>query len=119
MTAVPFALTLAALAVPAPVWLLAATSFVAGAGLSLHLALWFTVFQQQVPERAQSRVSSYDALGSFAPMPVVFARAGPLADSVGISATLLAAFALDLGCLAAILVIPSVWAIWRVSSVPA
>jgi predicted MFS family arabinose efflux permease len=114
IAAAPFGLTLAALAVPAPLWLLAATSFVAGGGLSVHLALWFTVFQQRVPERAQSRVSSYDALGSFVLMPIGFALAGPLADSIGISATLWAAFALDLGCLATILLIPSVWAIRRI-----
>jgi len=113
IAAVPFGATLAALAVPAPVWLLAAISFVAGAGLSVHLALWFTVFQQQVPERAQSRVSSYDALGSFVLMPIGFALAGPLADAIGTSATLWGAFVLDLGCLAAILAIPSVWAIRR------
>ena len=113
IAAAPFGLTLAALAVPAPVWLLAAISFVAGAGLSVHLALWFTVFQQQVPERAQSRVSSYDALGSFVLMPIGFALAGPLADAIGTSATLWGAFALDVGCLAAILAIPSVWAIRR------
>lgn len=113
IAAAPFALTLAALAVPAPVWLLAATAFVAGAGLSVHLALWFTVFQQHVPERAQSRVGSYDALGSFVLMPIGFALAGPLADSIGSSATLWAAFALDIGCLAVILAIPSVWAIRR------
>jgi MFS family permease len=109
IAAAPFAVTLAALAVPAPVWVLAAASFVAGAGLSVHLALWFTLFQQQVPERAQSRVSSYDALGSFVLMPVGFALAGPLADAIGVSTTLWAAFALDIGCLLAILAIPSVW----------
>lgn len=111
IAAAPFGLTLAALAVPAPVWLLAAVAFLAGAGLSIHLALWFTVFQQQVPERAQSRVSSYDALGSFVLMPIGYAIAGPLADSIGTSSTLWAAFALDLGCLAIILALPSVWAI--------
>jgi MFS family permease len=109
IAAAPFAVTLAALAVPAPVWVLAAASFVAGAGLSVHLALWFTLFQQQVPERAQSRVSSYDALGSFVLMPIGFALAGPLADAIGVSTTLWAAFALDIGCLLAILAIPSVW----------
>ena len=107
--AVPFAITLAALAVPVPLWLLAAAAFVGGAGLSVHLALWFTVFQQQVPEFAQSRVSSYDALGSFVLMPIGFALAGPLADAFGISTTLWLAFALDVACLAAILSIPSVW----------
>ena len=49
--------------VPLPVLL--AAQVVAGIGLAIHLALWFTVFQQQVPEAARSRVSSYDALGSF------------------------------------------------------
>ena len=118
IAAAPFGITLAALAVPAPVWLLAVTSFVGGAGLSVHLALWFTVFQQQVPERAQSRVSSYDALGSFVLMPIGFAVAGPLSDAIGISATLWAAFALDLGCLVMILAIPSVWAIRRAVPAP-
>jgi len=62
-------------------------------------------------------VSSYDALGSFVLMPIGFALAGPLADAIGASATLWGAFALDLACLAAILALPSVWAIRR--AVPA
>jgi len=56
---------LAALALHAPVWVLACASFFAGLGIAIHLTLWFTVFQREVPEHAQSRVSSYDALGSF------------------------------------------------------
>ena len=46
-----------ALALGAPTWVIAAASFVAGVGIAVHLTLWFTVFQQQVPERAQSRVA--------------------------------------------------------------
>ena len=61
---------LAGLAVPAPTWILAGVNFLVGAGIAIHLTLWFTVFQQQVPEHAQSRVSSYDALGSFVLMPL-------------------------------------------------
>ena len=53
------------LASGAPTAAVAAASFVGGLSLSIHLALWFTVFQREIPERAQSRVSSYDALGSF------------------------------------------------------
>ena len=58
--------------------MLAATSFVASAGIGVHLTLWFTVFQQQVPERAQSRVSSYDTLGSFVLVPLGLALVGPV-----------------------------------------
>ena len=43
----------------------------------MHLTLWFTV--QQLPERAQSRVGSYGALGSFVLLPVGTALVGPFA----------------------------------------
>ena len=66
-----------ALALGAPTWAIAAASFVSGFGISVHLTLWFTVFQQQVPERAQSRVASYDTLGSFVLMPLGMALVGP------------------------------------------
>src|SRR6185295_15330400 len=77
--AAPFGLGtwMLAFLVPYPV-LLGAQVF-AGAGLAIHLALWFTVFQQQVPEAARSRVSSYDALGSFVLIPLGTAVVGPLA----------------------------------------
>ena len=80
-------------------------------GLSVHLALWFTVFQREIPEHAQSRVSSYDALGSFVFMPLGYAVAGPVAVAIGTDETLVAAAAIETVCLAIILAIPSVWAI--------
>ena len=49
----------------------------AGAGIAVHLTLWFTVFQREIPETSQSRVSSYDVLGSFVLMPIGFALVGP------------------------------------------
>ena len=70
--------------------LLAAQVF-AGIGLAIHLALWFTVFQQQVPEEARSRVSSYDALGSFVLIPLGTAVVGPVAGVLGVRTTLLVA----------------------------
>ena len=74
--------------VPLPVLL--AAQFVSGTGLAIHLALWFTVFQQQVPEEARSRVSSYDALGSFVLIPLGTASPGPIAAGVRRRRTLLA-----------------------------
>jgi MFS family permease len=102
-----------ALALGAPVWVIASVSFVGGVGLAIHVALWFTVFQQEVSEEARSRVSSYDALGSLIMMPVGFAIAGPTAAAVGTTTTLWAIFVLELTSLAAVLAIPAVWGIHR------
>jgi MFS family permease len=92
----PFVLQLAALAMGAPVWALSIVGFVAGAGISIHLTLWFTVFQREVPEHAQSRVSSYDAFGSFVLNPLGMALVGPVAATIGVDETLWAAASLCL-----------------------
>jgi hypothetical protein len=77
-----------ALALGAPAWLVAAASFVGGVGIAVHLTLWFTVFQQQVPEQAQSRVASYDALGSLVLVPIGTAIVGPVSGAIGVTETL-------------------------------
>jgi MFS family permease len=101
----------AALAAGAPTWVIAACAFVGGFGLAIHVALWFTVFQREVPEHAQSRVASYDAFGSFVLSPLGAAIAGPLAVAIGTSSALwLAAGALLVGNLT-MLLIPAVWRI--------
>ena len=108
-----------ALALSAPTALIAAASFVGGIGIAVHLTLWFTVFQQQVPEHAQSRVASYDTLGSFILMPIGMALVGPLADAIGIVETLWIALVVMWASWGAILMLPSVWAIRRSATVPA
>ena len=102
-----------ALALEAPTWVVAAAAFVGGLGIAVHLTLWFTVFQQQVPERAQSRVSSYDTLGSFVLMPIGMALVGPVADAIGLTETLWLCVAVMWTSWAGILLLPSVWAIRR------
>ena len=111
IAAVPLSFQTLALALQAPTWVIAAAAFAAGVGISIHLTLWFTVFQQQIPERAQSRVASYDTLGSFVLMPLGMALAGPLADAIGLTTTLWIAVAVMWASWAAILALPSVWAI--------
>jgi hypothetical protein len=96
-----------------PVPALVTIAVVAGIGLAIHLALWFTVFQQHVPESARSRVSSYDALGSFVLMPLGSAVAGPIAGAIGVTETLLATALIEAACFAVIIAQPSVWAIGR------
>ena len=54
----------------------------------MHITLWFTVFQQNVPEESISRVSSYDSFGSFVLLPLGAALAGPIAAVVGVQQTL-------------------------------
>jgi len=60
---------------------------------------------------ARSRVSSYDALGSFVLLPLGSAAAGPVASLIGTRETLIAASAICLVCIAIVIAQPSVWAI--------
>jgi len=113
VAAVPLVLQPLGIALRLPFAALIAIWVVAGIGLAIHLALWFTVFQQHVPEESRSRVSSYDALGSFVLMPLGAAVAGPVAVAFGITATLLASFAIEVACFTVIILQPSVWAIGR------
>ncbi len=99
------------LALLLPVWVIAISAFVAGIGLALHIALWFTVFQREIPEAALARVSSYDSLGTFVLMPVGLALAGPVADRIGTTTTLWATAACDTICFLSILALPAVWRI--------
>ena len=94
-------------------WLIASVSFVGGIGLAVHIALWFTVFQQEVADDVRSRVSSYDALGSLMMMPIGFAVAGPTAAAIGTTATLWGILALELTSLLAVLTVPAVWRVRR------
>ncbi len=107
----PMTLPLVGLAFGWPVWAIAALNLLGGIGLSIHLTLWFTVFQREVPEHAQSRVSSYDALGSFVLVPLGMAFVGPIAALTGNTAALLLTVAVFVAATAAIAAIPSVRAI--------
>jgi hypothetical protein len=105
---------LVTLALHAPTWVIAAASFFAGLGIAVHLTLWFTIFQREVPEHAQSRVSSYDSLGSFVLTPLGLVAAGLIAAGIGVSnAAWLAAGAI-LFLNSIMLLIPSIWRVGRV-----
>jgi MFS family permease len=111
VAAIPYGTQTLAVGLRLPLAALAAVAVVAGVGIAVHLALWFTVFQQQVPEAARSRVSSYDALGSFVLIPLGAALAGPVASVIGVSATLIGSGAISLICTAIVIAQPSVWAV--------
>jgi MFS family permease len=76
------------LAVGAPLPLIIAASIVMGLGIEVFAVMWETALQQHVPGEALSRVSSYDALGSFIFIPLGQLLAGPIADEIGVDETL-------------------------------
>jgi MFS family permease len=94
-----------------PLWALVVFSAIAGCGLAVHIALWFTVFQQNVPPEAMSRVSSYDSFGSFVLLPLGAALAGPVAAVIGVRETLLGAAAVIAITQAIVFAQPSIHAI--------
>jgi predicted MFS family arabinose efflux permease len=108
-----YVLQLVALAARAPTWAIALASFFGGLSIAVHLTLWFTILQREVPEHAQSRVTSYDALGSFVLTPLGTAIAGPLAAALGTPNALWLAAAAVLVSNTSILLVPSVWSIRR------
>ena len=86
MAGLPPVLILLALGAPIPVLLLAA--LVMGIGIEIFGVLWDTSLQQHVPQQALSRVSAYDALGSFVFIPLGQIAAGPTAELIGTDETL-------------------------------
>jgi MFS family permease len=105
---------LVSLALHAPTWVIASASFFAGLGIAIHLTLWFTIFQREVPENAQSRVSSYDSLGSFVLTPLGLVAAGLIAAGIGVSNAAWLAAGTILVLNSTMLLIPSVWRVGRV-----
>jgi MFS family permease len=113
LCALPYGLGLWMVAFVVPFPILVGAQLLAGAGIAMHIALWFTVFQQQVPEVARSRVSSYDALGSFVLIPLGTAIAGPVAGAIGIKETLIGAGIITVLMNLIVVSQPIVWSIRR------
>ena len=82
------------LAAHAPVWLAALAMLVNGICADVFEVLWMTALQEHIPDDKLSRVTSYDALGSFVLGPLGLLAVGPVAAAAGIGTTLAAA-----GCL--------------------
>jgi len=100
----PLALPLLALAWPAPLAVVIVSAFLAGVGIEVFGVLWDTAMQQEIPGERLSRLSAYDALGSFVLMPVGLAATGPVASLIGTRTAFLAAAAVITAATAAVLV---------------
>jgi MFS family permease len=107
---IPFLLALAG---PIPLVGIIAAAALAGIGIEIFGILWDTAMQQEIPQEKLSRVSSYDALGSFVLIPLGFAAAGPIAQTVGTRPTILLAAAISLTATLAVLLVREVRTISR------
>ena len=83
-----FVFPLVALALRAPVGVVALGAAVGGAGLAAFGALWDTTMQREIPIDLLSRVSAYDWFGSVVALPLGYAVVGPLASAIGLRQTL-------------------------------
>jgi MFS family permease len=72
-------------------WLLIAGGLVAGLMLEQFGIAWETTMQEHVPADKLARVYSYDMVGSFVAIPIGEIAVGPIAQSVGVEATLVGA----------------------------
>jgi len=97
-----------ALAFPLALPIVVVSAFVAGFGTEVFGVLWDTTMQQEIPGESLSRVSSYDALGSFALMPIGFAASGAIAAVVGTRATFFGAAGLITAATALVLLVRDV-----------
>jgi MFS family permease len=112
---VPFLL---ALSVPLAIVGVVAAAALAGIGIEVFQVLWDTTLQQEIAQEKLSRVSSYDALGSFVLIPLGLAAAGPIAQVVGTRPTILGAAALSLTATLAVLLVRDVRTIRRAVDFP-
>lgn len=70
-------------------------ALLAGAGIEVFGVGWNLAMQEHIPQDKLSRAYSYDALGSFAAIPLGQLMVGPLAERLGASAVLLTGLALS------------------------
>ena len=72
------------LAAVAPLPALLGAAVISGMSISFFNLVWFAVVQRRIPGEELSRVSSWDALGSYAITPIGLAAAGPIGIALGI-----------------------------------
>lgn len=99
---------LVVLAVEPRLTLLLPVAFVAGLGFEAFGVFWDLSLQQNVPSDRLARVYSFDAVGSYAMLPIGQLAAGPLAAVAGVEAGVLASASVITVAIASTLLVPSV-----------
>jgi MFS family permease len=84
---------------------IAAFQAVAGVAVSIGFTQWETTLGRRIPARALSRVTSLDWFTTVGIMPLGYAVAGPLADSLGLHETMVGATVLTVAMFLAALAV--------------
>jgi hypothetical protein len=112
------ALPLAGLAFPLALPVIAAAALLSGIGIETFEVNWTTAMQDHVPREMLSRVSAYDALGSYALSPIGTTLAGPVAAVLGNPVTLAGDAVVIVGATAIALAVPDVRDLTRRATQP-
>jgi MFS family permease len=99
------------LGLSAPLAVICVTAFGLGILVEVMMVQWTVAMTTRIPSDKLARVSSYDAFGSLAAMPLGALVAGPLAAGIGVSATEFAAAAVILVASAFTLIPRDIWRI--------
>ncbi len=105
---IPAAFQLVALAVPLPTVAIMGVCVVGWAGLTFLNEVWNATIPQLIPQEVLARANSFDWLLSIIAMPVGFAISGPLADHIGVRATLIGAAVIMAVPCALVVMVPGV-----------
>jgi MFS family permease len=105
------ALTPVALALVLPLPVICLCAFALGTLIEVMMVQWTVQMATRIPSDKLARVSSYDALGSMAAMPLGALLAGPLAAAIGVSTTQFAAAAVIVVASALTLIPRDIWTI--------
>lgn len=110
---IPAALQLLALAVPLPTAAIMVVCVAGWAGLTFLNEVWNATIPQLIPQDVLARANSFDWLLSIIAMPVGFAVSGPLADHIGVRATLIGAAVIMAVPCALVVMVPGVRRVQR------
>ena len=97
-----------ALALEMPLVICILAAIFSGLTVEFFMVTWATSMQNHIPEESYSRVTAYDALGSYGIAPIGIVIAGPLASYFGVSTMLIATGTLTLISACASLTVKSV-----------
>ncbi len=78
-------------ALAAAAWEAVLIGFVSGFAFTVGNVIWVTMIHRYVPTEFLARVSALDWLVSIGLTPISFALAGPVAEAIGVEATLIGA----------------------------
>jgi predicted MFS family arabinose efflux permease len=106
-----FAISPLILGLVAPLPVICLVAFALGALAEVMMVQWTVAMATRIPADKLARVSSYDALGSLAAMPLGALIAGPLAARVGVPVTQFAAAAVIFAASACTLIPRDIWTI--------